>query len=133
MTASSQNAEPVPAAAAPHDPLAALRSNDYLKLLLLAGIVGVPISAFAYGFLKLVADLQEAVFTDMPKDLGFGSTPTWWPLPVLFLSGLLTAAAISYLPGTGGHSPADGFKAGGVTAPVEMPGILLAALATLSF
>jgi H+/Cl- antiporter ClcA len=120
--------------AAPDDPLAALRSNAYLKLLLLAAIIGVPISALAYGFLELVAQLQEAVFTDIPKDvLGFASTPAWWPLPVLALSGLLVAAAISYLPGTGGHSPADGFKAGGVTAPVELPGILFASLATLSF
>jgi len=120
--------------AAPDDPLAALRSNAYLKLLLLAGIIGVPISALAYGFLELVAQLQEAVFTDIPKDvLGFASTPAWWPLPVLALCGLLVAAAISYLPGTGGHSPADGFKAGGVTVPIELPGILFAALATLSF
>ena len=120
--------------AAPNDPLAALRRNAYLKLLLLAGIIGVPISALAYGFLELVAQLQEAVFTDIPKDiLGFASTPAWWPLPVLALCGLLVAAAISYLPGTGGHSPADGFKAGGVTVPIELPGILFAALATLSF
>ena len=80
--------------AAPNDPLAALRSNAYLKLLLLAGIIGVPISALAYGFLELVAQLQEAVFTGIPKDvLGFASTPAWWPLPVLALSGLLVAAA----------------------------------------
>src|SRR3954454_14937615 len=119
--------------AAPNDPLAALRSNAYLKLLLLAGIIGAPISALAYGFLELVSQLQEAIFTDIPKDvLGFASTPAWWPLPVLALAGLLVAAAISYLPGIGGHSPADGFKAGGVTAPVELPGILLASVATLS-
>src|SRR3954469_24160051 len=120
--------------AAPNDPLAALRSNAYLKLLLLAGIIGAPISALAYGFLELVSQLQEAIFTDIPKDvLGFSSTPAWWPLPVVALCGLLVAAAISYLPGIGGHSPADGFKAGGVTAPIELPGILLASLATLSF
>ncbi|MEN3285263.1 MAG: hypothetical protein V7607_6403 [Solirubrobacteraceae bacterium] len=43
------------------------------------------------------------------------------------------ALAIRHLPGTGGHSPADGFKAGGVTAPIDVPGVLLAALGTLSF
>jgi chloride channel protein, CIC family len=52
---------------------------------------------------------------------------------LLALSGLAVALAIRHLPGTGGHSPADGFKAGGVTAPIEIPGVLLAALGTLSF
>jgi H+/Cl- antiporter ClcA len=54
-------------------------------------------------------------------------------LPLLLLSGLAVALAIRHLPGTGGHSPADGFKAGGVTAPIDLPGVLLAALGTLSF
>jgi H+/Cl- antiporter ClcA len=117
----------------PTDPQALLRSRAYVRLLLLAAIVGVPVSAAAYGFLKLVAELQAGVFQDIPKDLGFGSTPAWWPLPVLALGGLLTALAITHLPGTGGHSPADGFKAGGVTAPIELPGVLFAALATLTF
>ena len=35
------------------------------------------------------------------------------------------------LPGAGGHSPADGFHAGGVAAANELPGIFLAALASL--
>jgi len=43
----------------------------------------------------------------------------------------VVGAAIRYLPGRGGHSPADGFKAGGVTQPNELPGIFLAALAGL--
>jgi H+/Cl- antiporter ClcA len=93
----------------------------------------VPVSAAAYGFLKLVDELQTAFFTSIPKDLGFDSAPTWWPLPLLALGGLLVALAIRHLPGTGGHSPADGFKAGGVTAPIELPGVLLASLATLCF
>src|SRR4051794_27717199 len=49
------------------------------------------------------------------------------------VGGVLVALAIQRLPGIGGHSPADGFHAGGVTAPIELPGIVLAALATLSF
>ena len=115
------------------DPLSMLKSRSYVNLLLLAAIVGVPVSAVAYGFLELVDLLQTALFTDLPKELGFDSVPVWWPLPVLAAGGLLTALSIRYLPGTGGHSPADGFKAGGVTRPIELPGVFLAALATLSF
>jgi H+/Cl- antiporter ClcA len=120
-------------AAPPPDPLELLRSRSYVQLLVLAALIGVPVSAAAYGFLKLVAVVQEAVFETLPEGLGFDTAPTWWPLPVLALSGLLTACAISYLPGRGGHSPADGFQASGPWPAEAVPGVLLAALATLGF
>ena len=120
---------PVP----PPDPLELLRSRSYVQLLLLAALIGAPVSAVAYGFLKLVAVVQEAVFESLPEALGFDAAPTWWPLPVLALSGLLTACAIRYLPGRGGHSPADGFHTSGPWPAEAVPGVLLAALATLSF
>jgi H+/Cl- antiporter ClcA len=115
------------------DPLALLRSRAYVRLLVLAALIGVPVSAVAYGFLKLVAWLEETLFADLPEALGFDAAPTWWPVPLLALSGLLVALAILHLPGTGGHSPADGFKTAGPLPPAELPGVLLAALATLSF
>jgi H+/Cl- antiporter ClcA len=115
------------------DPLALLRTRSYVKLLVLAGLVGVPVSVAAYGFLKLVAWLQQQLFTELPEALGFEAAPTWWPLPLLALSGLLVALAILHLPGTGGHSPADGFKAGGALPAEQLPGVVLAAVATLSF
>ncbi|MGP7996593.1 MAG: chloride channel protein [Streptosporangiaceae bacterium] len=116
----------------PPDPLALLRSRSYVALLVLAAIIGVPVSAAAYFFLALVSKLQGWIFTDLPKDLGFHAEPLWWPIPPLLLAGLLVALTIRYLPGKGGHSPADGFKAGaGPPLPAELPGIVLAALATL--
>ena len=118
--------------APPPDPAAILRSRSYVGLLVVAAILGVPISAGAYGFLALVDKLQRWLYTSLPQGLGFGGTPPWWPLPLLALAGLLVGLAIRRLPGTGGHSPADGFKAGGVASPAELPGIALAALATLS-
>jgi H+/Cl- antiporter ClcA len=109
-----------------------LRSRSYVRLLVLAAVLGVPISAAAYGFLALVGGLQEWLFSDLPQALGFDGAPLWWPLPLLTLAGVLVGLTIRYLPGRGGHSPADGFKAGGVPSPVELPGIAIAALATLS-
>ena len=100
------------------DPLALLRTRSYVGLLVLAGIIGVPISAAAWGFLDLVNVLQSLIFTDLPHALGFSSEPIWWPLPLLALSGVLVALTIRYLPGTGGHLPAEGFKAGGAPTPV---------------
>jgi len=117
----------------PASPLAALRTRGYLVLLVLAALIGAPISAIAYGFLALVTKLQGWIFTDLPKGLGFHAEPLWWPLLPLAVAGVLVALTIQYLPGRGGHSPADGFKAGeGAPSPAELPGVVLAALATLS-
>jgi H+/Cl- antiporter ClcA len=117
----------------PPDPLALLRSKSYLVLLVLAALVGVPVSAAAYFFLALVSKLQSWIFTSLPKELGFHAEPLWWPILPLALAGLLVGLTIRYLPGKGGHSPADGFKAGeGPPPAIELPGIVLAALATLS-
>jgi len=92
----------------------------------------IQVSAAAYFFLALVSKLQGWIFTDLPKDLGFHAEPLWWPIPPLLLAGVLVALTIRYLPGKGGHSPADGFKAGeGPPSPIELPGIVLAAFATL--
>jgi H+/Cl- antiporter ClcA len=117
----------------PPDPVAILRSRSYLGLLVLAAIIGVPVSALAYFFLALVTKLQGWIFTSLPDGLGFHGEPLWWPVLPLVLAGVLVAATIRYLPGKGGHSPADGFHAGGgAPTPAELPGVVLAALATLS-
>jgi H+/Cl- antiporter ClcA len=117
----------------PPDPQALLRSRNYLRLLFLAALLGVPISAAAYGFLALVNYLQPQLFTHLPDGLGFHGEPPWWPLPMLIIAGLIAAPVIKYLPGKGGHSPADGFKPHAAPTPPELPGVLLAALATLVF
>ncbi len=117
----------------PSDPLAVLRSRSYLGLLVLAAIIGAPISAVAYFFLALVSELQAWIFTDLPRGLGFHGEPLWWPIPPLLVAGVLVSLTIRYLPGNGGHSPADSFNVGeGSPSPGELPGIALAALATLS-
>src|SRR4051794_11869406 len=86
-------------------------------MLVLAAIVGLPISAAAYGFLAVVDQLQTWLFTDLPTSLGYDAAPTWWPLPLLALSGVLVTLAIRHLPGTGGHTAAGRFKGGGAPYP----------------
>jgi H+/Cl- antiporter ClcA len=115
------------------DALAVLRSRSYLALLVLAAIVGVPVSAAAYFFLKFVDLLQGWIFKDLPKGVGFAGTPPWWPLLPLAVAGILVALVIRYLPGNGGKSPAEGSaESGPPPTPIQLPGIALAALATLS-
>lgn len=119
------------AAASPHDVAAVLRQRSYRGLLLLAALVGVVVSLASWGFLELVHELQVWAYQDLPGELGFKGVPTWWPLPLLAIAGPAIAFAIVRLPGHGGHEPVDGLKSGPPTTPIELPGVMLAALATL--
>jgi H+/Cl- antiporter ClcA len=116
------------------DILALLRSRSYLALLVIVAILGVIVAAAAYWFLDLVANLQKWIFNPayLPKALGFHGEPIWWPLPTVCLAGILVGLTIRYLPGRGGHSPADGFAMHGPPARTELPGVVLAALAGLA-
>jgi H+/Cl- antiporter ClcA len=107
----------------PKDPFAVVRTKQYVALLILAAVLGVVISFLAYWYLKLIAEAQTWVFTDLPKGLGFHGEPPWWPLLPLAVAGAVVGAVIRYLPGRGGHSPADGFKEGGVAQPNELLGV----------
>lgn len=99
----------------------------------MAAIVGVVVSLAAWAFLELIHQLQVWVFTELPSDLGYDGVPAWLYVVVLGLAGLIAAFAIVRLPGDGGHVPAQGLKVGGAPVePIELPGILLAALATIS-
>jgi H+/Cl- antiporter ClcA len=109
-----------------------LRSRSYLALVAFGGVVGVPAAGLALFFLKAVSEAQQYVFDTLPTTLGFHGTPTWWPLPLLTLSGILVGLTIHYLPGTAGHEPSEGFKASGAVQPIDLPGIVIAAFATLS-
>jgi len=121
-----------PQQGAPPDPDTILRSRGYIMILVFGAVVGLLAALVAYFFLKWVGVAQEYVFTTLPKDLGFDAEPTWWPIPILAISGLLVGLTIHYLPGTSGHEPAEGFKASGPVRPIELPGIIIASFATLS-
>ncbi len=117
--------------APPGDPAALIRTRGYRVLLILAAVIGVLVSLASWAFLQLIFEMQDWVYKDLPSGLGFTTVPTWWPLPVLAVAGVVTAFAIERLPGHGGHVPADGLKAGPPTQPVDLPGVVLAALASV--
>ena len=109
-----------------------MRSSQYRVLLVLAVLVGLLVSAASWCFLEGVHELQVWVYEDLPGEVGYHTVPVWWPLPWVALAGLLTAFAVLRLPGHGGHVPSDGLKAGGPRIrPIDLPGVLLAAGATL--
>jgi H+/Cl- antiporter ClcA len=127
-------ADPTPQSAAPAAPPDAetfLRSRAYVALLVFGAVIGVPVAAVAFFFLKAVSEAQHYLYATLPGELGYGTVPMWWPAPLLVVAGVLVSLTIRYLPGTAGHKPAEGFKTGPVRS-IDLPGIVLAAFATLS-
>jgi H+/Cl- antiporter ClcA len=123
--------DPASQPTAPPDPAELLRSRGYLALLAFGSAVGIVVAFVAYFFLKGVSEAQTYIFTTLPGEFGFSHQPVWWPLPWPPLAGVLVALTIRRLPGTAGHKPAEGFKTGGPVTPVDLPGIVIASLATL--
>ncbi len=115
------------------DPDSLLRSKDYRVLLAFAAVIGVLVSLAAWGYLELIHYLQQWLYKDLPSGLGLSPVPTWWPLPVLAVASVPIAFAIARLPGSGGHKPAEGLKSGPPTQPNELPGVLLASIASIGF
>ncbi|MFE9663238.1 chloride channel protein [Streptomyces sp. NPDC005955] len=109
-----------------------LRDPGYLRLLLLATVLGVPLSLVAFGFLALEHAAQNGLWEHLPHHLGYAVAPWWWPLPLLAVGGLLVAWVVTRLPGAGGHVPARGLNAS-ATEPSALPGVVLAGLASLAF
>jgi len=107
-----------------------VRTRGYLRLLALAGLVGVPVSLVAFGFLALLHEFTHLVWEALPDELGHDAPPWWWPAPWLTVAGVLVGAAIRFLPGRGGHVPIDGLGVGPVP-PSHVPSIVLAALGGL--
>ena len=132
-TAAAQHAEAGPPQELSAEQAAAtMRSRPYIVLLVFAAIVGVIVSVAAWCFLELVYQTQQEIYVHLPHAVGYPhGEPVWWPIPVLLIAGVIVAAAISKLPGNGGHIPAFGLAAGGPPKAPEMPGILLAGIVSI--
>ena len=113
------------------NPLELVKSKQYVVLLVFGALAGIPVAVVAYYFLELVTKGQRYVYTTLPGELGFHGAPVWWPLPALTLCGLIVGISLHFLPGSGGHNPAEGFAMGGSFGPRDLPSVLIAALATL--
>src|SRR3954467_9727707 len=130
MTTTATNGPAPPSA--PADPATLLRSRQYLRLLVIAAVLGVPISAVAYWFLVLTSVLGDWLYSGLPRLLELDPVPVWWPLPLLGVAGLLVGLLVQFVPGRGGESPLDGFHpGGGPPAPLPLLGITLAAVVSI--
>lgn len=114
----------------PPNPGELIRTKEYRTVLVTAAVLGVIVSAASWAFLELVYVMQRGVYEHLPSALGYEEAPWWWPVPPLVMAGMLVGLAIDRLPGRGGHIPYAGMSSGR-TEPIELPGVLLAAIATL--
>lgn len=106
------------------------RALGYLRTLVYAALLGIPVAFAAVLFQTAVHQVQHVVWDVVPEGLGWSEPAGWYVVGVLGLAGVLVAAA-RRLPGDGGHSPLDGLSLEGI-APGDILSILLAALASLA-
>jgi H+/Cl- antiporter ClcA len=105
------------------------RGGTYLRTLVAAALLGVPVAIAAVVFQTAIHDVIHLVWEVVPRWLDWSAPPVWYVILVPGVAGVLVAAAIR-LPGQGGHSPLEGL---GMSAldPRDLGSILLASLATL--
>ena len=53
-----------------------LHSRGYLALLVIAALIGIPLSLVAFGFLAAVHQLEHVVWHTLPEDLGYHELPS---------------------------------------------------------
>jgi len=104
-------------------------ARAYVRTLVLAALLGVPVAFAAVLFQTAIHDLIHLVWDWIPHEFGWDEPAWWYVLLVPALAGILVAAAVR-LPGHGGHSPLEGLGAEPIR-PVYLLSILPAALATL--
>jgi len=127
-------ADPAGRAGAPQlsEQHAEVRGVEYLRLVGLGALIGIPAALVAALFLGLVHYLEDWLWDDLPDALGHASPPWWLVIGLPAAGACVVLAARALLPGDGGHSPIEGI--GGGAVPVRFaPGIALAAIGTLAF
>src|SRR4051812_5053054 len=106
------------------------QERAYMRTLVVAAVMGVPVAAIALLFTSVLHGLTHLVWTSIPHDLGWDEPAWWYVLLVPVIGGAFVAAAL-LLPGRGGHPPTEpmGLDPG---PPIQIISVVLAALASLT-
>ena len=108
------------------------QGKEYLRLVLLAGAIGIPAALVAALFLAVVHDLEHWLWHTVPAHYGHSLPPWYLVLALPVVGAVITWGARRYLPGDGGEEPLDGIKLGAMTWRMGI-GVAVAAVASLSF
>jgi H+/Cl- antiporter ClcA len=109
-----------------------LGGAEFLRLIGLGAVIGIPAAFLAAVFLAFVHDLEHWLWDSLPSALGHSSPPWYLVIGLPLVGACVVVVARLLLPGDGGHRPLEGIG-GGATPVSHGPGIALAAIGTLSF
>ncbi len=115
-----------------NSPQAPPSAAEYLRLVGIAALIGIPAALAAALFLGLIHGLEDWLWDELPASLGYAAPPWFLVLGLPVLGALLVVLARVFLPGDGGHRPLEGLSAA-PTTPSHVPGVVLAAVGTLAF
>ena len=104
-------------------------AREYVRTLVFAALLGVPVAFAAVLFQTAIHDLIHLVWEVIPEEFGWNEPAWWYVVLVPGVAGVLVAAAVR-LPGHGGHSPLEGLGADPIPT-IALASILPAALASL--
>lgn len=107
-----------------------MSQRAYLKTLVFAAALGVPVAVAAVLFQTALHELTDLVWHELPEAFEWAEPPAWYVLLLPAIAGLIVAGALR-LPGHGGHTPLEAL---GLVAiqPLDLVSILPAALASLA-
>ena len=103
-----------------------LSTANLLRQVVPALVIGVLCAVTLVALSSFATWVQHLVWESLPAAWGLGTTPTWWTVVVLTVTGLLVGAVVRWAPGHAGVDPATTDL---VTAPLPLralPGLAVA-------
>ena len=98
-----------------------------------AAAIGVLAALALLVFEGAAHKIEHFLWHTLPENLDVAHDAHWWTIAVLVLGGLVVAVVLRLAPGHGGHEPATESLFGEPLPIAHVPGLILAALVSLSF
>lgn len=117
------------------NPVQQIERLNYRTLLtqsLAATVIGLACGLALLLFEGAAHRIEHLLWHRLPDSLDVGHGAGWWTFFVMTLGGLLVGLVLQFAPGHGGHDPATESLFGEPISISAVPGLLIAALITLS-